>query len=401
MLSRIVFSFLSISTLTFAVPGATATLSSAPAKKAESFKPFTGKLLSNKVRIRAKADLESPIIRQMNKNDLLLIVAEEGDFYAVEPLKDTKAYVFRSYILDNVVEANRVNVRLEPHLDAPIIGQLQAGEQIQGAVCPMNHKWLETTPPRGTRFYVAKEFVVHAGGPEFLANMEKRKAQVEDLLSSAYLNAETECKKEYEEMAPQHVIEQFQTILRNFADFPEATTQAKEGLALLKETFLNKKIAYLESKAELSSSVKEELLAKHKAESKELFSEGDGSVKIDPSIWNKRGTKKENLGFWDTLEESLFLSWTAFHSGKTFDDYYTEQKANATVLSGMLERYTYDVRNKPGDFILRGPEEAPIAYLYSTHVDLEQYAGKMVTLLAVPRPNNHFAFPAYFVFSVD
>lgn len=396
MFCRMLFSFLSVSSVILAAPAAAKPQT---VKKAETFKSFTGKLLANKVRIRAKADLESPIIRQMGKNDLLLVVGEEGDFYAVEPLKDTKAYVFRSYILDNVVEANRVNVRLEPHVDAPIIGQLQAGDKVNGTVCSMNHKWLEIAPPKGVKFYVAKEFVEHAGGPEHLANMEKRKSQVEELLSSAYMNAEAECKKEYEEMAPQHAIEQFQTILRNFADFPSAVTQAKEGLALLKETYLNKKISFLESKAELSTSAKEELLANHKAEKKELFKE---ETKLDPSIWIKKGrTQKENLGFWDTLEESLFLSWTAFHAGKNMDEYYTEQKANATVLSGTIERYTYDVRNKPGDFILRGSEEAPVAYLYSTQVNLEDYEGKNVTLLVSPRPNNHFAFPAYFVFNVQ
>ncbi len=364
-----------------------------------AFKPFTGKLLASKVRIRAKPDLDSPIIRQMSKNDLLLVVGEEGDFYAIEPLKDTKAYIFRSYVLDNVVEANRVNVRLEPHVDAPIIAQLQAGDRVDGTICSMNHKWLEIPPPKGTHFYVAKEFVSHAGGPEFLANMEKKKTQVEELLSSAYLNAETECKKEYEQMAPQQAIEQFQTIIRNFADFPEAVIQAKEGLALLKETYLNKKIAFLESKAELSATAKEELLAKHQAESSELF--GNGAIRIDSNLWGKRGQKKEQLGLWDALEESLYLSWAAFHSGKTFDDYYSEQKANASVLTGIIERYTYDMKDKPGDFILRSSDDVPIAYLYSTKIDLDQYAGKTVTLLATPRPNHHFAFPAYYVFSVE
>ncbi len=350
------------------------------------------------MRIRAKADLESPIIRQMNKNDLLLVVGEEGDFYAIEPMKDTKAYVFRSYVLDQVVEANRVNVRLEPHVDAPIIAQLQVGEKVDGTICSINPKWLEIAPPQGTKFYIAKEYVGNAGGPEYLVTMQKRKAQVEELLSSAYLQAEEECKKDYEEMAPQQAIEQFQKILRNFADFPEAVTQAKEGLALLKETYLNKKIAYLEAKAELTTSEKEEILAKHKAENSELFSE---PVKIDPTLWSKRAQKSENLGFWDTIEESLYLSWTAFHTGKSFNDYYAEQKANASVLTGTIERYTYDVRNKPGDFILRGAEDAPIAYLYSTKVDLDQFTGKPVTLLVSPRPNNHFAFPAYFVFSIE
>lgn len=366
---------------------------------AEPFKPFTGKLLANKVRLRAKPDLESPIIRQMNKNDLLLVVGEEGDFYAIEPLKDTKAYIFRSYVLDNVVEASRVNVRLEPHVDAPIIGQLQAGEKIEGTICAMNHKWLEIAPPKGARFYIAKEFVGHAGGPEYLANMQKRKIQLEEILSSAYMNAEAECKKDYEEMAPSQAIEQFQMILRNFADFPEAVAQAKEGLALLKETYLNKKIGYLESKAELSSAAKEELLAKHKAENSELFS--NERVQVDPSLWSKRGQLGQSTTFWGAIEESLFLSWTAFHSGKTFNDYYAEQKANASVLTGKIERYTHDVKNKPGDFILRGAEDVPLAYLYSTKVDLDQYAGKTVTVLASPRPNHHFAFPAYFVFSIE
>lgn len=369
------------------------------APKTESFKPFTGKLTANKVRVRAKADLESPIVRQMNKNDLLLVVGEEGDFYAIEPMKDTKAFVFRSYILDNVVEASRVNVRLEPHVDAPIIGQLQAGDQVQGTVCSINHKWMEISPPKTTRFFVSKEYVSKAGGPEHLASMQKKRAQVEELLSSAYMNAEEECKKDYEEMAPQHAIEQFQKIMRDFADFPDAITQAKEGLALLKETYLNKKISYLEEKTQLSSSAKNELLAKHKVENQELFS--NETVKVDSSLWSKRAPKTENLGFWDTIEESLYLSWTAFHTHKSFNDYYAEQKANASVLRGTIERYTYDIRNKPGDFILRGIEDTPIAYLYSTQADLDQYVGKTVTLLASPRPNNHFAFPAYFVFSVE
>lgn len=365
-------------------------------KKGEYFKAFTGKLTANKVRIRAKPDLDGPVIRQMNKNDLLLVVGESSSFYAIEPLKDTKAYVFRSYVLDNVVEANRVNVRLEPHVDAPIISQLQSGDRVDGHVCTMNHKWLEIQPPKGTHFYIAKEYIESAGDADYLANMQKRKAQAEELINSAYMNAEAECKKDYEEMAPQHAIEQFQNIMRNFADFPDATKQAKEGLALLKETYLNKKIAYLESKAEISTEMKEELLAKHKKETSKLT-----SSTLNSSLWSKRPRDKENLGFWDTLEESLYLSWTAFHSNRTFDSYYTEQKANASVLTGTIERYTYDVRNKPGDFILRGREDAPIAYLYSTQVDLDHYSGKKVTLLASPRPNNHFAFPAYFVFSVE
>lgn len=403
--SPVVFSFCTLGFVAIshaAPPAAKNPPTQQTAKKADLFKTFTGKVLANKVRIRSKADLDSHIIRQVNKNDLLLVVAEEGEFYAVQPPKDTKAYVFRSYVLDGIIEANRVNVRLEPHVDAPIIAQMQAGDKIDGwQICAMNHKWLEITPPPATRFYVSKEFIAQAGGPEYLATMEKRKSQVEELLSSAFFNAEAECKKPYQDMSVHEATEMFQTILRNYSDFHEAAAQAKEGLALLKDTYLQKKIAYLESKAELSSSAKEELMAKHKAESRELFA--DAPVKVDPDLWGKRAVKREmtdQMHFWDTLEESLYLSWSTFHSGKKFDDFYAEQKANASVLSGTLESYAHPVKDKPGNFILRG-EEAPIAYLYSTKVDLEKHAGKKVTLLVSPRPNNHFAFPAYFVLSVE
>lgn len=367
-------------------------------KKAENFKPFTGKVLANKVRVRVKPDLDSHIFRQISKNDLLLIIGEEGDFYAVQPPKDTKAYVFRSYILDNVVEANRVNIRLEPHVDGPIIGQLQAGDKIKGQVAPMNNKWIELSPPAGTKFYVSKEFIGNVGGPDYIVTMEKKKTQVADALQNAILAAESECKKIYEDMAPQPIIEQFQTVIRNFPDFTEAVAQAKEGLALLKDTYLQKKIAYLEAKAQLSTSAKDELLARHKAENQELFADKPANREFAKKSSKKEMT--EEMHFWDRIEESLYLSWTAFHTGRKVDDFYAEQRANAAVLTGTIEVYDHPVKNRPGDWILRG-EESPMAYLYSTTVDLQKYVGQQVTLYVSPRPNNHFAFPAYYVLSVE
>ena len=399
----IALSALSMTTFAFAQPPVKKPAENvqAPAKKSEAFKAFTGKVLANKVRIRSKPDVDSRIIRQVNKNELLLVVGEEGDFWAVQPPKGTKAYVFRSYILDNIVEANRVNVRLEPHVDAPIIAQLQSGDKVQGETCAMNHKWLEIAPPANACFFVSKEYMEKAGGPDYLAAMEKRKTEVAELLNSAFFLAEAECKKAYEEMSPQEPIEKFQTVMRSYSDFPESCQTAKEGLALLKETYLQKKISYLEARAELSPVAKEELIAKHKAENRNLLLD---DAKPDPSLWGKRSQPKvdltDRMRFWDTIEESLYLSWAAFHTNKKLDDFYQEQKANATVVTGTVELYDHPVKNKPGDYILRG-KDAPVAYLYSTQVDLEKLAGKNVTMLVSPRPNNHFAFPSYFVLSVE
>lgn len=401
LVSPLMLAICTLSTITSANAAPTKAPPTQQNKKQETFKTFTGKILANKVRMRIKPDLESSIIRQFNKNDLVLIVAEKGDFYAVQPPKDMKAYVFRSYILDNVVEANRVNVRLEPHIDAPIIAQLQAGDKIYGQTCSMNPKWLEITPPSNAKFYISKEFISEAGGPDYLVTMEHRKGQAEEALSKAFFAAETECKKSYEEMSILEPTEQFQMIIRNFSDFPEIAKGAREGLALLKDSYLQKKIAFLESKTELSSAAKEELLAKHKIDHQQLISDSPG--RAHTNTWNKKSGSKEtsdHMRLWDTVEESLFLSWSTFHTSKTIDDFYTEQKANASVIFGTIEPYTHSVKNKPGDFILRG-DDTPIAYLYSTQVNLSSHVGKKVALLVSSRPNNHFAFPAYYVLSVE
>lgn len=351
-------------------------------KKNDQFHPFTGRVLSNKVRIRSKPDVESHIIRQLNKRDLLLVLGEEGDFYAIQPPEGTKAYIFRSYVLDNVVEADRVNIRLEPHADAPILAQLKMGAKVNGSPCAVNPKWLEIVPPSDTRFYVAKEFIESVGGPEFLVQMEKRHAQAEKELAASLCLFEAESKKPFEEMASEEILVKLQKISQNFADFPEIASQAKDTLNALKETYLQKKVLFLEGNQQTP--------VNHP-----LFTQQQAEKALKP-----KKSEVHEMRYWDVVEESLYLSWSAFHTGKKMDDFYLEQKANASLLEGTIEPYTASIKNKPGDYIVRGTH-APIAYLYSTACPLENYVGKKVTLLVTPRPNNQFAFPAYFVLAIE
>ena len=46
-------------------------------------------------------------------------------------------------------------------------------------------------------------------------------------------------------------------------------------------------------------------------------------------------------------------------------------------------------------------KDMPVAYLYSTTQNLHSLVGKKVRIIASPRNNNNFAFPAYYVLSVE
>ncbi len=349
--------------------------------------PFTGKVKGKKVRMRVQADLDSQIVKELNKTDYLTIVGEKGNFWAVEAPAETKAYVFRRFVIDNEVEGNKVNVRLEPTLESPIIGHLNAGEKVQGAISALNNKWLEIAPPANTRFYVAKEYITNVGGPEFKATIEKRKTDVENLFTEVSTLSKAELEKAFDEMDMEKVNASFAALIENYNDFPEYAEKAKEALTLAQESYLQKKLAYLELQKEAAIVEKEDLIAAtHSAAAEKARA-------IMHSITDK-------MKLWEPIEEALYLSWANFHDDRSMQDYYEDQKVSPVVITGILEAYASPVKNKPGDFIVKD-KDIPVGYVYSTTVNLQNFVGKKITAIAAQRPNNNFAFPAYYVLGVE
>ena len=347
-----------------------------------SVNPFTGKVKGRKVRMRLRPDLDSRIIKELSKNELVTVIGEKGDFWAVQAPAGTKAYIFRSFVLDNIVEGNHVNIRLEPSLEAPVIGHMNAGDKIENpSISPVNTKWLEIAPPPQTRFYVAKDYLEYVGGPEVKGQMDRRFATAEQLLDASSLLSTAELRKPFEEVDFDRIVRGYNTVIADYSDFPDLVEQAKEALASFQEAYLQTRISHLESIA-----VSEQRAA---AEAKKSASfETDISAITD------------KMKLWAPLEEALYLSWTNINDNKSQRDYYEEQALAAVEISGIVEPYTAPIKSKPGDFILRD-RDVPVAYVYSTQVNLQSLVGKHVKFVAAPRPNNNFAFPAYYVLAVE
>ncbi|MCP5506332.1 MAG: SH3 domain-containing protein [Chlamydiales bacterium] len=347
------------------------------------FKPFTGKIVGNHVRMRTGADLESHIISELSKDDYVVVAGEHGDFYAVEAPSDLKAYIFRGFVIDDVVEGDRVNVRLAPDRDATVIGHYSTGQHIDGKICDENNKWLEINAPKETRFFIAKEYIEYAGKPELKGIQDKRKETVTQLLESTHLLSQAEMRKAFPEIDIERVTHSYQTIMTDYADFPKFATKAAKELSGIQEDYLHRKIAFLEARASKMG--------------KPQTSEDIYEVSYHPG---ETQSLTDRMKVWESYEEALFLSWASMHHAKTMDDFYADQKMKCQAVSGILECYREPVKNKPGDFVLKD-HDITVAYLYSTQVNLDDYIGKRVNLLVSPRPNNNFAFPAYYVIEVE
>ena len=349
--------------------------------------PFTGRISKNKVRMRAQPTLDASVIRELSKGDMLIVAGESDDFYTVLPPMGSKAYIFRTFVLDNVVEGTKVNVRLEPNVDSPIIAQLNTGDKVNGIVSPLNSKWLEIPMPSTARFYVAKEYIEKIGDAQFMANITKKRDEINQLLSNTYLISQDEMQKNYPDVKLDGIIRNYNRIMDQSKDFPEQAARAKELLQVLQDNYLQKKIAYLELKA-------------HNNSIGALSQPQPEVVTLDNSY--KKPLISSKMSAWNDAEEAAFHEWQEHHAGETMEQFYADQLASSKTLKGIVEPYTKAIKNKPGDFVLVNPvNHAIIAYLYSNKVNVADHSGQEITIKAAPRPNNNFAFPAYFVLDIE
>lgn len=377
------------------------------------FSAFTGKVTKNKVRLRLQPNLDSPILKELAQGDMLIVIGETEDFYAVQPPAGSKSYVFRTYILDNVVEASRVNVRLEPDLDAPIIAQLRAGDHIAGNISALNSKWLEIAPPASARFYVAKDYIEKLGDPSVMSTIEKRRDEVNMLLSSTYVASQAEMQKAFPEINLDTVYANYNKIINDAKSFPEQAARAKELLSSTQDSYLQKKIAYLEAKTKI---VQEDWQTKNSQLSEQMKSQQQKLSTLEQQLKKNNGAPpyiaqgkasttsglSNKMAAWLPVEQSIYETWAEANENKSQEEYYQELTQSTVPLRGIIEPYNRVIKNKPGDYILvNQSNHLPIAYLYSTQVNLQDKVGHEVTVHGAPRDNHSFAFPAYFVLSVE
>lgn len=377
-----------------------------------SFTPFAGRVTGKKVRLRSQPNLEGPVLKETKFGEVLEIRGELDGFYIVAPPADSIGFVFRTFVLDGVVEGNRINIRLFPDLDAPIIGKLNQGTRIDAHVCETNNKWLEIQLPESSQFFIAKEYIENLGPVEMVAQLQAKSHEAHHRLSAAFHVAQAEIVKPFPQIDREKIEQTLQLVALDFPDLPDIVTKAHEVLSIMQDTYLHKKICFLDATSPEGNNCFQD---KYIERLKELgFSLAPYSLKVIPHEVSPNAIaqasqevmglataqKTDKMLVWQPLEEALYHLWVAANGPKTIEEYYNEEKNNATFLTGIIEAYEQPVKNCPGDFLLKN-DKVPIAFLYSTCVDLQKLVGKKVMIRAAARPNNQFAFPAYFVLAVE
>ena len=372
-----------------------------PVQKIEvpAFQLFTGKVQGTRVRLRTQPTLEAPIVSQLRNGDTFIIQGETDEFYAVKPSGGTKVYVHRKFVLDGEIDGQRVNVRLNPDLDAPIIATLNTGDKVKGRI---KGKWMEIEAPKETRFYVYKDYIENMGGPEIYLRLEKTRNKYRDLLKTASEQISKEFHRPFEDIQIDQNLSDLNQIVNDKENFPQYAAEAQQIIRDASEQYLQKKIAYLETLTDNSSKQWQKQSKELKTEiahKKEDLQQVNRLVNVQaPQTFTPKSTE---MLYWEPAEAVLYEQWASQREGYgNYETFYAEEKERARVLQGILTQPPQGTNNTPGDYVLVSERtRTPIAYLYSTLVDLRENVGHKVTVRAVERQNNHFAFPAYFVLS--
>jgi hypothetical protein len=210
------------------------------------------------------------------------------------------------------------------------------------------------------------------------AHLDKRRNAAEQLIDAATLLSQVEMKKSYPQMDIDQIKHKYQAVMNDFNEFPDLVDKAKSAFTALQEEYTQRKIAFLEDKTNGKISGDEGHFS---------FTE----LALNPT---------DRMKMWEPVEESIYLGWASRNEDRSIEEFYADEKQNAVRITGFVEPYTAPVKNKPADHLVKNGD-LPMAYVYSTQINLQEFAGKKVTLLVTPRSNNNFAFPAYFVLSVE
>lgn len=377
-------------------------------QKVSSFEPFTGKVTKTKVRLRLQPRFDAPVVRELEKDEYLVIKDDSDEFYGTLPSKDVRGYVFRTYVLDNVIEGSHVNVRLRPDLDAPVVAQLNSGDRVNGTIDPKNQKWMEIALPDSVRFYVAKDYVQKVGDAGLLARLDKKRSDMNQILQTTQVLIAGEFEKPFDQIQTAQIETNYKKVINGATEFPDLVDTAKGRLAAFNTEYQKKKVAHLEEQTKIASEIAE----KNKQLAQELETHKEKILTLEQNVQQRQiiladGTPKElpaNISAWVPAEDALYTDWSNQNqaSNNSLEAFYQDQKDKAFILKGIVDPYNRIVKNKPGDYMLLSPSsKLPIAFLYSTNVNLQNYVGHEVAVLVAPRPNNFYAFPAYFVLSIE
>ncbi|MCE5293955.1 MAG: SH3 domain-containing protein, partial [Chlamydiales bacterium] len=341
------------------------------------FESFTGKISGHNVRMRLQPNLDAQVYKELDKDDLVLVTGLVDDFYACMPPKGLKGYIFRTYVLDGVVEGTNVFVRLGPDRTSPSVAQLNSGDVVKGTIAPQNNKWLQIDIPEDVRFYVAKDYVQKAGDASYFAKQESKRQDANKKLNDLEIALDKELEKPFHKIQLAGISSQLTQFIKDHKDMPQLVAQAETLISHMQQLYLTRGVAVNDEEPQVKAAPKVE---------KEVEKTKEATTIAPATITPPAPAKPVAILSWQEQEKAFIDGLIQSGKAQSAESFYTSEMQKGNTLHGTIKPYNSFVSTRPGDFVLLNLKtNLPIAYLYSTKTDLSRWINKPVTLLVSDR----------------
>lgn len=114
-------------------------------------------VLGESVNLRAAPSLESEVVTQVSKGDILCALGTNGNWVQVAPPTNVDLWAYGELVQDGVVLAPRLVVRSGPGINYTPVGRMDKGQKLQ--VRGAHGDWMKIAPPSGAGLWISRQFV--------------------------------------------------------------------------------------------------------------------------------------------------------------------------------------------------------------------------------------------------
>lgn len=115
------------------------------------------RVLGNRVNLRAKPDLQTEVVGQVNRGDRLKVKSITEEWVEVAPPPSIQFWVHRDFVDGNEVAPPRLNVRAGPGINYSVVAVIERGDRVQ----PTGEfaEWISIEPPPSASIWITRELV--------------------------------------------------------------------------------------------------------------------------------------------------------------------------------------------------------------------------------------------------
>ena len=119
------------------------------------------RVITDRVNLRARADMDAEVVAQVSAGDVLSVVGTNADWVEVVAPTNVSFWAYGLFIKDGVVVPDKLNVRSGPGVNYHSAVLLHKGDRVN--VRRTVGDWLEIEPPPGATLWVHRSMVAHVG----------------------------------------------------------------------------------------------------------------------------------------------------------------------------------------------------------------------------------------------